>query len=146
MDLPHTVVFHGNPLVAGETAGEVLASTEPLSFWGGYDQHTGEIIDRRHPLSGRVAAEKILVLPFTRGSSTTTSVLLESIKNGKAPAAIIVSRVDPAISLASIIADVMYSLPLPILTVTPEDMEFLKTGQRIRILRNGSTIIESSLP
>ena len=35
-------------------------SAEPLSFWGGYNYHTGEITDRRHPLSGQVAAGRVL--------------------------------------------------------------------------------------
>ena len=44
-------LMHGRPLVAGEGAGKLLSSAEPLSFWGGYDHKTGEIIDRRHPLA-----------------------------------------------------------------------------------------------
>ena len=39
------------PIVEGSARGEALVSREPLSFWGGYDQETGEIIDRRHPLN-----------------------------------------------------------------------------------------------
>lgn len=46
------MTFQGRVLVAGDAAGTVLASGEPISFWGGYDAATGEIIDRRHPLSG----------------------------------------------------------------------------------------------
>ena len=49
-------LIQGEPVVAGEAQGEALVSREPLSFWGGYDYQTGEIIDRRHPLSGQVAA------------------------------------------------------------------------------------------
>ncbi|MFN8425100.1 MAG: hypothetical protein U0X87_02420 [Anaerolineales bacterium] len=37
-----------------------LVSREPLSFWGGYDWKTGEIIDRRHPLSGEIAKGEFL--------------------------------------------------------------------------------------
>ena len=59
----------GRPLVAGEAQGELLVSTEPLSFWGGFDSGTGEIIDRRHPLSGKNAAGRVLAIPGTRGSS-----------------------------------------------------------------------------
>ena len=34
-------MMHGRVLVAGSAQGEALVSREPLSFWGGYDQHTG---------------------------------------------------------------------------------------------------------
>ena len=80
-------IIQGRPVVAGEAAGELLFSDEPLSFWGGYDAATGEIIDRRHPLSGRIAAGRVLAIPFTKGSSTTTAVFLEAVRAGTAPAA-----------------------------------------------------------
>ncbi len=93
-------IIEGKPLVAGAAKGSALKTDEPLSFWGGYDQWTGEIIDRRHPLSGQNAKGKILVVPASRGSSTTTAVLLEAIRNGNAPAAIVVSCVDRFFALA----------------------------------------------
>ncbi len=64
-------------IIPGSARGQLLVADEPLSFWGGYDYHTGEIIDRRHPLSGQNAAGKILAMPFTRGSSTTTPVAFQ---------------------------------------------------------------------
>src|SRR5690349_5998314 len=98
-------VIQGRVVVAGEASGELLMSAEPLSFWGGYDYHTGEIIDRRHPLSGRIAAGRILALPNTIGSSTTTAVLLEAVRAGTAPAAILTTGIDSFIALASIVSD-----------------------------------------
>ena len=82
-------------MVAGEASSEALVSREPLSFWGGYDQLTGEIIDRRHPLSGQIAAGRVLAVPSARGSSTTTSVLLEAVRAGKGAAAPKLSSRDP---------------------------------------------------
>ncbi len=72
----------GAPIVAGSAEGEALVTDEPLSFWGGYDFKTGEIIDRHHPLAGVRAAGRVLALPFSRGSSTTTAVLLEAVRAG----------------------------------------------------------------
>ena len=69
-------IIQGHPIIPGRAEGLGLVANEPLSFWGGYDYHTGEITDRRHPLSGQIATGKILAVPFTRGSSTTTAVLL----------------------------------------------------------------------
>jgi len=57
-------LMRGRVVVAGEATGEVLLSSQPLSFWGGYDHRTGEIIDRRHPLSGQIAAGRILATPM----------------------------------------------------------------------------------
>ena len=71
------IEIRGTPLIAGKATGPLLVSHEPLSFWGGYDYKTGTIIDQRHPLAGERAGGRILALPFTRGSSSTTAVLLD---------------------------------------------------------------------
>jgi len=136
-------VIKGRALVAGEVEAEALVADEPLSFWGGYDQRTGEIIDRRHPLSGKMAAARVLALPASRGSSTTTAVLLEAVKSGKAPAAIVTVAVDYFFSLASIVANEMYGKPIPIVAVAPEDFAALRTGQLIRVCQDGTLIVQS---
>jgi len=79
----------GKPVVAGSAEGIALVSREPLSFWGGLDTATGEIIDKRHERSGEIVTGRIFVFPQGRGSSTSSAVLLESIKTGTVPAAII---------------------------------------------------------
>jgi predicted aconitase with swiveling domain len=129
--------MQGRVLVAGEARGLLLVSPEPLSFWGGYDYKTGEIIDRRHPLSGETATGRVLALPLTRGSSTTTAVLLESIKAGTAPAAILSPRVDSFLVLASVVADEMYGSPIPLLALSDEDFRSLRSGQQVEIRRDG---------
>ena len=134
-------VIRARVLVPGEASGEAIVSPEPLSFWGGYDSDSGEIIDRRHPLSGQIASGKILVLPFTKGSSTTTAVLLESVNNGTAPVGIITSRVDSFLSLASIVADEMYQKPIPIVAVSPEELLRFESGQKIEMCVDGTVLI-----
>ncbi len=126
-------VIQGRAVIAGDATGQLLVSPEPLSFWGGYDYHTGEIIDRRHALSGQIAAGRVLVLPFTRGSSTTTQVLLEAIRAGTAPAAIVSTEADSFLALASIVAQEMYGRVLPILVLSVEDCARLQTGKSVRI-------------
>jgi predicted aconitase with swiveling domain len=123
----------GHSIIAGHAEGELLYANEPLSFWGGYDYATGEIIDRRHPLSGQIAAGKIMALPFTRGSSTTTAVLLESVRAGTAPAAIITTGVDKFFALAAVVAEEMYGYAFPLVAIEEEDFAKLAMGQRVRV-------------
>jgi predicted aconitase with swiveling domain len=123
----------GHSIIAGHAEGELLYANEPLSFWGGYDYATGEIIDRRHPLSGQIAAGKIMALPFTRGSSTTTAVLLESVRAGTAPAAIITTGVDKFFALAAVVAEEMYGNAFPLVAIEEEDFAKLAMGQRVRV-------------
>ncbi len=103
-----TKVFRGRVVIAGNAAGEVLHADEPLSFWGGYDAASGRITDTHHPLAGQNAAGGVLILPATRGSSTTTAVLLEAIRCGTAPAALITRGVDAFLALAGVVGEEMY--------------------------------------
>lgn len=136
--------FKADVVVPGTAAGVVLKSSEPLSFWGGYHAATGEILDRRHPLSGEIAAGKILVVPFTKGSSTTSAILLEAVRAGVAPAALVSRGRDAFLSLASIVADEMYQKPIPILSASREDFDRLHSGQRLDITIDGFITITTN--
>lgn len=137
------ITLQGKIIVRGKARGKALVSSEPLSFWGGYDWKTGEIIDRQHRLSGAIAKDKILAIPFTRGSSTTTAVLLEAIRAKTAPAAIITTETDVFFALASTVADELYSSPLPLLALSVKDFGRLKTDDEIVITNTGEVLIRA---
>ncbi len=137
-----TSELRGRAVVPGEARGQLLFSDEPLSFWGGYDAATGEIIDRRHPLSGQIAAGRVLAIPFTKGSSTTTAVFLEAVRAGAAPAAILTDGTDAFLALASIVADEMYGRPVPVVALTPENFAALAVGRQAKVRRDGSVLLE----
>src|ERR1043166_7720674 len=130
-------VISGRSVVAGEASGEALVTSDALSFWGGYDFHTGEIIDQHHPLAGVRAAGRILAVPFSKGSSTTTAVLLEAVRAGTAPAAILTVGVDPFFALASIVAGVMYGQSFPVVALTADEFATLSTGMRLTVSASG---------
>ena len=130
-------MIHGRPIVAGSAQGEALVTDEPLSFWGGYDFKTGDIIDRHHPLAGVRAAGRVLALPFSRGSSTTTAVLLEAVRAGTAPAAILTTGVDAFFALASIVAGEMYGKSFPVVALEPGDFAALETGVHLIVEPSG---------
>lgn len=134
-------VIHGRVLVAGGGEGELLVSSAPLSFWGGYDHQTGEIIDRRHPLSGEIASGRVLAIPHTVGSSTTTAVLLEAIRAGTAPAAILVTGQDSFLALASIVADEIYRKPITIISLTDQEFAQLRSGVHAKVSPDGTVEI-----
>jgi hypothetical protein len=123
----------------------LLVSDEPLSFWGGYDPASGEIIDRRHPLSGEQGAGSVLALPGSRGSSTTTAVLLEAIRAQAAPAAIIISQADDFFALAAIVAQELYGRSIPVVKVQPEQFSRLESGSLAFVQPDGSIMIEEAV-
>ena len=136
------LVLQGKAIIPGEARGAALVCNEPLSFWGGYDWRTGEIIDRRHMLSGAIAKDRILAVPFTRGSSTTTAVLLEAIRAKTAPAAIITTDTDFFFALASVVADELFASPLPLVALSEDDFARLKTNDNVRITTHGAVIVD----
>ena len=123
----------GKVVVAGVGSGAALVTDEPLSLWGGLDPNTGEIIDRRHPLSGECLTGRVLVLPNGRGSCSASGVLLEAIRSGTAPAAILTHDVDPIIGLGSILGDELYGRPIPVVVVAREEAAMIPDGAQVTV-------------
>ncbi len=138
-------ILMGKPVVAGEASGVALVSKEPLSFWGGICPRTGEIIDRRHECSGAIVTGRVFVFPQGRGSSTSSATLLESIKTGVAPAAVINLKVDPILALGSIVADELYHQAMPIVVLSKEDFFSIKQDDYLTIEPDGTVKISVKL-
>lgn len=95
------------PLLPGSASGDVLKLEAPLSFWGGVDPKTGNIIQVRHPQCGTSIAGRILCLPATIGSSSSSAVLLELIRGGNAPAALVMGAPDAILLIGCLVAKEM---------------------------------------
>ncbi len=130
------------PIVPGTARGEALVTDTPLSLWGGLDPDTGEVIDRRHPLSGEIVAGKVLVMPAGRGSCTASGVLLEAIRHGVAPAAIVLSRPDPIIGLGAILGEELYGRTVPVVILAERDRAKIPAGALIAIEPDGAVRVE----
>lgn len=120
----------GRTLVPGEARGPALVLSETLSFWGGLDPATGAIIDVHHPERGAVVTGKVLVMPGGRGSSSSSSVLAESIRAGTAPAAIVLVEPDPIIALGAIVAHELYGVAVPVLVA---EWGALRSGEVLNV-------------
>ena len=130
--------FSSRPVVAGSAEGTAIVSGEPISFWGGLDPRTGEITDRRHELSGAIVTGKVFVFPHGKGSSTASSVLLEAIRAGTAPAAVINLKVAPMLALGAIIAEELYHTTMPVVVLSPEDFAAIRAGDHVVVDSDGT--------
>lgn len=115
---------------AGEAEGPALVLAEPLSFWGGIDVETGRIIDHSHPDLGACVTGTVLVMPGGRGSSSSSSVLAESIRRGTGPAAILLGTPDPILTVGALVAHSLYGKRCPIVVC---DIEGIRTGARVTL-------------
>lgn len=107
-------VVTGDVLVPGCARAGKFALDKPLSFWGGYDSEAGRIIDPTHPQTGLSLAGRIMVMAHAKGSSSSSSVLAEAIRNGTGPVGIVLKERDLIISLGAIVAAELYGLAVPV--------------------------------
>ena len=136
-------ILSGRPVVAGSAEGTALVSREPISFWGGVSPRTGEIIDRRHERAGAIVAGRVFVFPQGKGSSTSSATLMEGIKTGIAPAAIINLKVDPILALGSIVSDELYNRAMPIVVLDDKDFYSIKEDDYLTIESDGKVLVSS---
>jgi predicted aconitase with swiveling domain len=128
----------GRVLLAGAARGRVLVLDEPLSMWGGLDPETGLIVDRRHPQLGASLAAVVVVMPFGRGSSSSSSVLAEAIRLGTAPAAILLREPDEILMLGALVARDLYGIACPIVVLGESDYDALCTGDVVKVDEAGA--------
>jgi uncharacterized protein len=130
--------FEGRTLAEGHGAGLALVLDEPLSFWGGLDPETGLVIDRRHPQHGLRLTGSVLIMPFGRGSSSSSTVLAEAIRLRTAPSAIVLLEADHIIALAGLVAAQLYGLRCPVVLLDEGDYRSIRTGDKVEVRTDGA--------
>ena len=119
-----------------------MALTAPISFWGGVNPRTAEIVDVRHPECGQRIDGRVLLIPATIGSSSAAAILLELVHAGLAPAAVVLHEPDAILLLGLIVAREM-GYPAPIaLRLDARQFRALH-GQRLSISESGALATQS---
>ena len=143
--MPRSISLSGRSLVGGAAQGALLFADVGLSFWGGVEPGTGEVIDRHHPLSGEHLSGRVLAIPSGRGSCTGSSVLMELISNGHAPAALVLAEPDEILTLGVLVAQTIFERSLPVLCIGREAFAALR-GQAFARVENATLSLFEQLP
>ncbi len=130
--------IRGRVLIEGEATGPILHLAEPISFWGGVEPETGRISDPRHPNYEAEISGRVLAIPFTIGSSSSSAIMLELLRNGTAPAAILLGANDAILTLGVVVARELGYPTIPVVELNEEDLDALPQNGEIRINRDGS--------
>ena len=133
-------ITHGQAscvVIDGECQAETLVLEEPLSFWGGLDPQSGRIIDERHPQLGHSVTGRILIMPGTRGSTSSPGALCESLRLGTGPAGILLPAPNVTILTAVTVAAELYDRSIPVLAIEEITLNNLKHFKVIKILSKG---------
>lgn len=120
----------------GIATGPILKLAEPLSFWGGFDPKDGKILDRAHPQVGQSITGSVLVMPGSRGSAGTPAGIAEAIRRNVGPAAIFLLKPDVNITIGAQVAERLYGVSPPVLTIEPRSFNMLETGKIVSINNN----------
>jgi predicted aconitase with swiveling domain len=115
----------GRIISKGTAQEQALVTSMPISFYGGVDPNTGEVLEKRHELQGKSVKGKILVFPNGKGSTVGSYTLYRLKKNGMAPAGIINRECETVVAVGAIISGIP--------CVDKIDISKIETGDIIRI-------------
>ena len=122
------------PILPGTAAGPVLRLDQPLSFWGGVDPAEGRLLA---PPQASIAGT-VLMLPETIGSSSSSAVLLELLRNGRAPAALVLGRPDAILGLGILVAAEMGWPTIPLLMLPPAEQRRFASDDKVQVAADGT--------
>ena len=123
--------MEGRFLVEGPVDGTALVLAEPLSFWGGLDPITGEIVEANHPQRGEVVTGRVLVMPSGRGSSSSATVLAESIRLGTGPAGVVLGEADEIVAIGALAAEALYGVTTAVFLASRGDYAAIRQGDHL---------------
>lgn len=95
--------IRGRKIVGGRAMGEAAVSNTSLGFRNEFDPRTGKVVNPRHPLYNRVIANKVLVMPSTRGSSGNPMAVTEACLENNGPLVLINTEIDCLAVLACVV-------------------------------------------
>jgi predicted aconitase with swiveling domain len=100
------IKIKGRIISRGYARGEVLISSDPISFLGSVDPKTGVVVEEKHVLAGKSIKNRVLVFPHGKGSTVGSYVMYQLKKNGTAPVAIINLETEPIVAVGAIISEI----------------------------------------
>jgi len=96
----------GRKIYKGTVEGEALVTTDGISFYGGVDPDTGNVVEVGHELEGQSITGKVLVFPTGKGSTVGSYTIYRMKKNNTAPVAIVNKEIDTIIAVGCIISEI----------------------------------------
>jgi predicted aconitase with swiveling domain len=130
------LTIEGRCVVGGAAEGEAIVSRDGISFMGTVNPKTGVVIERKHELEGQCLRGKILVFPYSKGSTGGSYMLYDVVKNGVGPAGIINVEAEPVVTIGAIIAELPMVDQVDIKQIHNGDYVYLNADEgSIRIVR-----------
>lgn len=128
------IKLKGRPAYPGIAVGEAIVCPHSIQGWAGVSDVDGTIIEVGHPEQGKCIKDKILVMPYGKGSTGWCCHFHSAAVAGFSPAGWLFSNIDSRCGCAAA------ALEIPAVADFPEDVDLfslIKTGDMVEV--NGTT-------
>jgi len=126
--------FRGRGVVAGVAAGTAIVSLEPIVWCHGVDPGSGRIVDVRVVIRGQSIRDLIFVYPHGKGSTTSSTWMLETIRRGNGPRAIINREAELIVAAGAVLGEMLYQKQTPVVDQLDADpLEVIETGDWVKV-------------
>lgn len=124
------ITIKGRPAYPGKASGEAIVCPNSIQGWAGVSDVNGEIIEEGHPEKGKCIKDKILVMPYGKGSTGWSGHFHSAAVAGFSPAGWLFSNIDSRCGVATAVLEV------PAVADFPEDTDIfslIKTGDFVEL-------------
>ncbi len=128
------IVLRGRGILAGVAEGRALVSDEQIVWSHGVEPWRGVIDDSKVKLNGQSIKGKVFVYPYGKGSTSSSTWILETIRCGNAPAAIINRETELIITTGFLYGQLLYGAAIPVVDHLDQDpLAVIASGDLVRV-------------
>lgn len=128
------VVLKGRGVLEGIAEGYALVSDEQIVWSHGVEPSKGIIDDKRVKLCGQSIKNKVFVYPYGKGSTSSSTWILETIRCNNAPCAMINKETELIIATGFLYGQLLYDAKIPVVdSLDMDPLEVIETGDFVKV-------------
>jgi len=128
------IILKGRGVLEGLAEGPALVSHEQIVWPHGVDPSRGVISDAKVELHGQSIAGQVFVYPFGKGSTSSSTWILETIRQSNAPSAVINHETELIITTGFFYGQLLYEAQIPVVDCLDQDpLEVISTGDWVTV-------------
>ena len=128
------IVMKGRGILEGVAEGYALVSDEQIVWSHGVEPSKGIIDDKKVKLHGESIKNKVFVYPYGKGSTSSSTWILETIRCKNAPCAIVNRETELIITTGFLYGQLLYGVKIPVVDSFEKDpLEIIETGDLVRV-------------
>lgn len=128
------IVMKGRGILEGVAEGYALVSDEQVVWSHGVDPSRGIINDKKVKVHGESIKNKVFVYPYGKGSTSSSTWILETIRCKNAPCAIVNRETELIITTGFLYGQLLYGAKIPIVDSLDKDpLVIIETGDLVKV-------------